>query len=293
MEHEHRNCPRCGKPAGDFHFCPSCLAPVDSPSVISTSQTLSSQRSLAASGGDRSVGHDSTAVLQVESEGPSADDVTAEPSGPEAELQLHLDGRASVAPTAQRDVARLEDVLTIGAKPAQPRVSVPPPASREVARLEDVLTVRPAEDAAQISPKTAAAAEAKPAPVVEIKPAPVVEVTPAPDVEAKPRTTPERKAAERRYVPAYALRAAFWFEQASAFEAGSDDEDDEVVVPEPEVEMVQVPVDLTADQVLTGEIKVETPRNRWMVALVLTALAGLVVALTGRRPCRCSCHGSK
>lgn len=284
MDHEHKNCPRCGKPTGDFHFCPSCLAPVNSLSAVSASQTL---HSLTASDRDHTVGHDSTAVL-VESESQSTNDLTAEPGtggGPASELQVHLEGSAGMAPPAPRDVARLEDVLTIGSKPAQPRVSVPPPAPQQVARLEDVLTVRPSEDAAQIPPKTAAAA------IVEETP--VAEVTPAPVEEVKPRSTPERKAAERRYVPAYALRAAFWFEQASAFEASSDDdEDDEAAVIEPVVEAVSVPAEAIASQIVAEEIPIQTPRQHWMLALVLMALAGLAIALTGRRPCRCNCKGT-
>ncbi len=298
MEHDHRNCPRCGKPAGDFHFCPSCLAPVDSLSPISAGQTLRSEHSLAASGGDPTVGHDSTAVLEVETDGPSADDVTVEAKaeGQAPELQLHLDGRTSVAPPAPRNVARLEDVLTIGPKKAQPRVSVPPPAPREVARLEDVLTLRPAEDATQIPPKTAAAASqtetvAEAEAVAEQTP--VAAATPAPVEEAKPRATPARKAADRRYVPAYALRAAFWFEQASAFEAGTDDDEDDEVAVAPETEPVQVPAEVTAEQIVTGETQVQKPRNSWIIALFMATLAGLAIALIGRRPCRCNCKSAK
>jgi hypothetical protein len=278
MEHEHRNCPRCGKPAGDFHFCPSCLAPVDSLSALST---LRAQPSLAAAEGDRTVGHDSTAVLEVEEERAAEADTG---SAPASQLQVHLDGHASVTPPAAREVARLEDVLTIGSKPTQPRVSVPPPAPREVARLEDVLTVRPTEDAAQIPPKTAAAATQ-----VET----VTEVAPAEEV--KPCSAPGPKAAARTYVPAYALRAAFWFEQASAFEAASDDDEDdeiEVVAAAPEAEMVQAPADVAASQIVTDEVQAQTPRKNWILALFAMTLAGLAIALIGRRPCRCNCKGT-
>lgn len=295
MDHEHRNCPRCRKPAGDFHFCPSCLAPVDSPSAISTGR---SEHTLAASAGDRNLGQDSTAVLEVDAEAPASADVTAQPTvAPDKApgLQLRLDGRASVAPPAPRDVARLEDVLTIGTKRVAPHLSVPPPAPRAVARLEDVLTIRP-EDAPQIAPKTAAAVETVAEVQAVAEETPAAEASPPPIAEVKPATARGRPAADRRYVPAYALRAAFWFEQASAFESGTDDDEDaEIAIAAPEVEQVQLPAEVSqiVIEAASAETPVETPRKHWILALCLLAVGGLAIALTGRRPCRCSCHGPK
>jgi hypothetical protein len=325
MEQNQRICPRCGRPAGDFHFCPSCLAPIDSLSAILTSQAVRAEHTLAASGGDSDsvAGSESATALQVESDRPSAENPTTQPNvagGEGSELQIHLGGSASVPPPTPRDVARLEDVLTIGpagvgdSDPAAsalelpirvgPRVSVPPPAPREVARLEDVLTVGPAEDAVQIPPKTVAGShEAEAVAQVEaVAPdAPVAQATPAPveEVQEVQPPAPSRQPADRRYVPAYALRAAFWFEQASAFESGSDDEEDEdlpVVAAAPVVESVPPPVGVTDSQVETeapsGEAPIQTPRNHWLLALCLLGLTALLIVLTGRRPCRCSCKSS-
>jgi hypothetical protein len=273
-----------------------------------TSQARRPEHKLAASDGDADhvAGSESTTVLQVESDRPSAEDPTTQPNaagGEGSELQIHLDGSASVPPPTPRDVARLEDVLTIGPKGAgdpasgvelpirvAPRVSVPPPAPREVARLEDVLTVAPAEDAVQIAPKTAAAAQEAEA-VAEVEA--VVE-------EVETPTAPERPASDRRYVPAYALRAAFWFEQASAFESGSDDDEDEdlpLVAAAPVVESVPPPVAVTDSHVETeavaGQTPIQTPRNHWLLTLCMLGLAALLIVLTGRRPCRCGCKGAR
>ena len=317
MEQNQRICPRCGRPAGDFHFCPSCLAPIDSLSVLPTSAALRREHTLAASNGgsDPVAGSESTTLLQVESDRPSAEDVTTQPNAAEgSDLQIHLGGSVSVPPPTPRDVARLEDVLTIGPKgigdrdPAAsavdlpirvgPSVSVPPPAPREVARLEDVLTVGPAEEAPEIAPRTAAAAqEAEAAAQTEA----LVETAPAPEPSAPPvesvppPAAPEQQPADRRYVPAYALRAAFWFEQASAFEAGSDDDEDEdlpLVATAPVIESVPPPAAQTSSRPQTeAPAPIQAPRNHWLLALCTLGLAALLIVLTGRRPCRCSCKG--
>lgn len=303
MEHDQRVCPRCGKPAGDFHFCPSCLAPIDSLSALLTSQARRLERSLAASDADHMAGRDSTATLQVESDHPTAERQPNAAGGAGSELQLRLDGRASASPPASRDVARLEDVLTVAPKAAageaaattgvepqilvDPRVSVPPPAPREVARLEDVLTVHPDDDSVRIEPKTAAAAkQVQSSPEIVQGTSSVEPPAPAEKPAAK------RQPGPRSYVPAYALRAAFWFEQASAFESSSDDDEDEAPVTEvaPVVESVPPPAPVAAE-LPAGEPLVETPRKHWMLSLCLLGLVGLVIVLTGRRPCRCSCHG--
>lgn len=320
MEQNQRICPRCGRPAGDFHFCPSCLAPIDSLSALSTSEALRPEHTLAAADGvaDPVAGSESTTVLQVESDRPSAEDATTQPNaagGEGSELQIHLGSSLSVPPPTPRDVARLEDVLTIGPKGIDrldptasglelpirvgPRVSVAPPAPREVARLEDVLTVEPTEETTQIAPKTAAAAReaetvAQAEAVVEAPPA--AETNTAPVESVPPPAAPEQRPADRRYVPAYALRAAFWFEQASAFEAGSDDEEEEDLPPvaaAPVVESVPPPSGLTSSEPETARAPVQAPRNRWLLALCTLGLAAILVVLTGRRPCRCSCHGKR
>src|SRR5690348_14164953 len=100
MEQNQRICPRCGRPAGDFHFCPSCLAPIDSLSALLTSQALRPEPTLAASHGDADsvAGSESTTLLQVESDRPSAEDPTTQPNaagGEGSELQIHLDGSAT------------------------------------------------------------------------------------------------------------------------------------------------------------------------------------------------------
>jgi hypothetical protein len=311
MDHDQRNCPRCGKDAGDFHFCPSCLAPVDSMNAIATREVLRAESMvLAADGTAEDIGGNSSTAVQVEAERPLEQDSTPR--------QVHMGARPSVPPPAPLQVARMEDVLSVEPKAdrsqpvasalelpirVDPRVSIAPPAQPRVARLEDVLTVDTKELVVEIAPKTAAAESAVVETTAATPPAEAIAdaapaaVAPAPVEEVQPPATSKPAASPKAYVPAYALRAAFWFEQASAFESSSD-ADDEIDEPVPaatvpEVDTAQLIADLSTPQVeleaSATDLQPKPRRNGWVFALALLGLAGLVAVLTGRRGCRCSC----
>lgn len=217
----------------------------------------------------------SAAASEIAATAVRVESAEAEPNRP-ASGAADLSLRAGDPP---REVARLEDVLSVDRRPVDEtrahadaangleisirrdgRVSVPPPRPR-VARLEEVLKVDPKD---RIAARTAAAA------VPEVE---------APRPEAKPSVPAPS------YLPAYALRAAFLFEQSAAFKADDDEEETTVEAPEPVV--------LAAPQLEPEPQAVEaapeaTSQSNWVVALCLLALIALVVVLTGRRPCRCS-----
>ena len=301
MDHDRKTCPRCGEPTSSYGFCTTCRAHIDaltgaatSAQDLTTAQVLREvvrlEQALAdASQGtsDRMGGGSSTAAVEVDSRQEIGSD-EADHGGLEiAKLPTGAD-RGSDPP---RDVARLEDVLTISSRPEareaddeedtpvaeveppspaqQPLVeSVPPPAA---ARLEDVLSVVLPSDDYGIAPRTAAAA--------------------APEVEK--RTPPS-------YVAAHMLRAAFWFEQTSAFESRPDDEalPETVEPPLPELDPTWDPSTSTPPptsptpseppEPLPAAAQAESSRSTWLAALCLLALITLVAVLTGRRSCRCA-----
>jgi hypothetical protein len=312
MEHEHRACPRCGKPAGDYHFCPSCLAPIDS---------LTGGPARSERGSDRSAGETSTAAVQVKAEQRAVEGGEATGPGldvaqlpPRDHMRVGDVAQAPLAP-APRDVARLEDVLTVARRPderpadsplgaegaagdeardepvemsaapvgpaerpASPRepAGVPRPALTpfEVLRLEGVSTPPPTGKADEIAPRTAAAAPPAGEPEVELT---------VPSADEVPAWS-DARAATPVYVDAHALREAFWFEQASLTEVDSDQAPaasaDSRVEPEPAEALAQHEdaaslVRLWLDQ---------TSRNGWLAAICLLALVALVVLLTSREP---------
>jgi hypothetical protein len=284
-EHDHRVCPRCAQEAGDYHFCPSCLAPIDSLSGIPAHARVSgeSQDALAET---------AATALQVETERRSTEEATTTPP---PELPLRADARLASQPA--RDVARFEDVLTVGPSPAAKAApsaaseislhpNYTPPAA--VARLEDVLTV--------------AASDQSLAPVSVPPPAPAPTPLPAPRPADAPASEPPPLAAEMAAVEvdadalgpdvptaievaAQALREAFWFEQASASKAtGPARMSIPPPAPAPESERTTVEVLVTDGAVASPELPSAAPAaNNWVTAAFLLALVALLVALTGRR----------
>ncbi|MBV8430160.1 MAG: hypothetical protein JO244_03295 [Solirubrobacterales bacterium] len=214
------------------------------------------------------------------------------------EAEVRADGLASVQ--AHRDVARLEDVLSVAPpapSPAQPELEVKLPADEpasggapaqpEVARLEDVLSVAPPP--APVAPPSVPKVEPSQAQAEETK----AEAA-APLAEAKPPTRVEMRAIAPRYVAAHALRAAFLFEQTAAFESSSASAEPEAPAPEVDVER-----HLAESQVVPGppqvEVQPETAepvapgsQNQWLFALCVLALIALVIVLTCRKPRRAS-----
>jgi hypothetical protein len=279
MDHGRKVCPRCGEPTGSYGFCPPCRAHIDSltggatrAADLTTAQVLGEVMRLeealadaARETSDRIGGGSSTAALEID-------------SAPEKGA-----GEAS-----HPDVARLEDVLTVNPREdarsadTSDELVIDLDQTQDVARLEDVLSTPPPADNFVIAPKTAAAAppEAEPA---------------EPAALAVPDPTPaQNQAAFPAHVAAHVLRAAFWFEQTSAFESRPDDE----VIEEPVAPISIAPPQSTPPPVSTPPppqaeplpaAQAEASRN-WITALCLLALIALVVVLTGRRPCRCDCH---
>jgi hypothetical protein len=94
------------------------------------------------------------------------------------------------------------------------------------------------------------------------------------------------------------LRAAFWFEQTSAFESRPDDAvEPEPVLPELDpnrhVATSVPPPALLREPEPLPPAALQTPQRNWITVLCLLALAALVLVLTGRRPCRCDCHKTR
>jgi hypothetical protein len=277
MDHDRKVCPRCGEPTAGYGFCAPCRAHIDSltggPASredLTTSQVLREvvrlEEALAdASKGmsDRGLVGSSTAAVEVD---PAPEPVADEPV------------------SGSQEIAK----LPVSGTDAAPR--------SEVARLEDVLTVVPRSEAPAIPPRTAAAADPAPEKLTSVPPPePVVkaEVTSVPPPE--PTAPAAIQPTSPNYVAAHMLRAAFWFEQTSAFESRPDNEvEPEPVLPELDpnrhVATSVPPPEPTPQAEPLPPAAIETPQRNWITMLCLLALVALVVVLSGRRPCRCDCH---
>jgi hypothetical protein len=171
MEHDQRVCPRCGEPAGNYRFCQSCRSHIDSLTGIPTRAATYAgdaaasveapeegarleqalvrlEQAMAAASkvsSDRAAGPASAAALDVNSPPPppaertpransGAVEITTLPTGP--------DDRGSDRHQTSRDVARLEDVLSV----ASPK---PPSADLKTAPVEtpaaETITPSPVE----------------------------------------------------------------------------------------------------------------------------------------------------
>jgi hypothetical protein len=276
-EHDHRVCPRCGQAAGDYHFCPSCLAPIDSLSGIPAHARVTEARE-----GDAVATETAATAVQVESDERSDEDGTP---APPPEISVRPD--APLASQPPRDVARFEDVLTMASDPAvtarpvvAPEIFLRPSHSSKspaVARLEDVLTVAPS--VISLVPGSV--------PPPAVAPAPQPSETTVPEPAEAPASEPPPLAAEVTAieVAAQVLREAFWFEQAAAFKTEAV-RGISVPPPTPVVEPTAsvappavAPVIETSPPVL-GPVQTS---NRWLIAAFLLSLLALLVALTGRR----------
>jgi hypothetical protein len=302
MDHDRKVCPRCGEPTAGYGFCPPCRAHIDSLTGGETRATdLSSAQVLrevvrleqaladASKGiGDRTGSGPSTTAVEADTAPENLADETA--SGLEI---AKLPTSAEDAP-GRPDVARLEDVLTVLSRPEDPGIAP--------------------RTAAAAQPEVEASLSDTETPVAEtpVADTPVAE-TPAPEAspveQPEPLVRGEVPPLTPSYVAAHVLRAAFWFEQTSAFESRPDDE----VTPDPvETAMplldparhaatsvppptsaapVSAPPPPQAEPLPAAEV--ETSQRNWITALCLLALVALVVVLTGRRPCRCDCHKAR
>lgn len=282
-DHDQRACQRCGEPAGIYHFCPSCRAQLTgSPTRDGTPAAAGTPRELlyeqTSNGDGNPVDRETSTALQVD-----PDPRVAEGTSPEAAAAA---GERAQLPSTASD-----------------RFSIVAPPPREVARLENVLTIKPTQNYDASLASDLEVAEASAAPVAEVEvPVIVEESTPeveeaAPVEEIAPSVSPELRARMPHYVAAHMLRAAFWFEQTSAFEARRDDEPEVVEVPEatvPPVESVPPPVEsvpppvapTNPEPVFVAVPEDHASQNHWLIALCFLALIALVVVLTGRAPQR-------
>lgn len=292
MEQDQRVCPRCGKPAGEYRFCQSCRSHIDS--LLGTSSRAgagATAPSQPATQVLREVARLEQALAAV-SKGIN-DRIAAGASLTGLQVDATVGASESSTDEARRvmlDTAK----LATSADQQGGDASQPP---REVARLEDVLTLRPTNRAAA-SPERPGAPELEPAqqaPAAEAT-APPGEATARPgDATAPPGEERAQKISPPAYVAADALRDAFWFEVAAA------------AAPKPEAIAEAAPMDAPAVEVTVGEPAIEAlppvepelseaasyypepelpearrSRSHWLLALCLLALAGLAVALTGR-----------
>lgn len=299
MEHDQKVCPRCGKPAGEYRFCGSCrshfevLVGIPTPAVAHASEpshaAAHGPRELIAAadgGSDRSTGGAPAAAVEVAPDPHVADEQAAETSAPElAKLPSTAGDRLSEASPAQREVARFEDLLTIVPEPEAEPASVDaddPTADavaaaaveavelaarrrdidwarlrREVARLDDLLSLARTDAGDGVE-------------------------TPLPEVVSEPV-----------YLAADALRAAFWYEQASAFKSNGERErpaSQPPPAPKPEVEPAPAAADSRIAD-LQPEARPRSITRLWLdqasdhprvATACLLALIGLVAMLTGR-----------
>ena len=278
MDHDRKVCPRCGEPTAGYGFCPPCRAHIDSltggvtsTTDLSTAQVLREVVRLEQALADTSKG--------------MSDRICAGPSSTAVEVDSAPESLADEASSAGLDIAK----LPTSAEDTSPRP--------EVARLEDVLTVvRRAEEPREATSVAPPEAPAQP------------EATSVAPPEGHPRA--ELPPATPSYVAAHVLRAAFLFEQTSAFESRPDDEviaeaiqpaaalldparHAATSVPPPDSAPTpsSAPPPPQAEPLPAAEA--ETAHRNWITALCLLALIALVVVVTGRRPCRCDCHKSR
>ena len=259
MEHDHRVCPRCGEPAGDGRFCESCRDQIagtrandaSSPATQALREVLRLEEALAAASkgiSDRIAARATGAALQVEPDPRPAADADAAAGAVEvAKLPTSAPERRVEAGRPAREVARLEDVLTVKPQAVEPKAPAPAP--------EPVSVAPPA-------PEPVPAAEAK-----SVSP-PAPEPTPAPS-----------------FLTAPAVRKGFWFEYMPAGESVEPEAvEPEAAEPEAAEPVAVVDPDPIVAQA-TSSIADETPGsgpNHWVAALCLIALLGLIALLTGR-----------
>lgn len=291
MEHDQKICPRCGEPAGDYSFCHTCRAHLDSlngtpghagtatsdagyPATQALREILRLEQALAAASkgiSDRIAARSSGAAVEVDRDPRPADTLAA--SGATLDIVE--------TPTAH-DVLMSDLVV-------QP--------VRDIARLEEVLKVVPADKVELTAEVVSPASDAVELPADELVSAPVEEPTEKHDIAPT-------------YVAAHALREAFWFEQAAAFKSHG-----QITrrPPEPEVRAVEPqhratnadtrPTD-PASSVAPPNLEAaaqpsahddaspsagwvwmgHTSRNNFVAALCLLTLIGVVLMLIRRHP---------
>lgn len=267
MEHDQRVCPRCGEPAGVYSFCQSCRSHMDSLTGIPTSA--------AAHAGD-GIYPATRALREV---------VRLE----EALAAASKGISERIAATASAAAVEVDpDPLAASAETVH--------APRDVARLEDVLTIAPTADNDSIAAASASIAPPAPAQTQADGNATVEQVESPPRVEEQP--------AEPTYLAAARLREAFWFEQASAFKPAAAADPITRQAPEPVAAAVS-PAPKAADSSQSAqsglpeggaepagedtaapsllELWLGRARTTWPAAVWLVALVALFVLLTGRK----------
>lgn len=355
MESDQKTCPRCGGPAGDSRFCDPCRSHIDSllgipPRDIAlaghpphaAAEFLRREQAVTAEANDhrdRIDGESSTTVEAPPEPTPGADTDRSSGTLDVAKLPGSRDERPSEVTHLRPEVARLEDVLTVdhrdqiaprtaaaAAPVAEPShaesdgtAAVAPDdalerAKRELTRLEDALAAAAAKTAAVPTPG------AQPVPDATADPVAYLGAAPPTGVEHT-ISSPEARAAAPSYLAAHALRAAFLYEQTTAFEQAAsivrDDEAAEMTSVAPPVDAPDVkthsvpppdPIGSVPPPSPSGSVPFPSPsgngtqdddspsvlrlwlrhasRTNWLAALCLLSLIVMIVVLTGRAPRR-------
>lgn len=284
MEHDQRVCPRCGAPGGDYRFCESCSSKLDS---------LNDLRPVVGASSASPTQSAAQVLMEVARLEQALAAASKGITDRIATRGIEADPGQRPAENDRADTAALERarILTSPDKhagdPTQPH--------REVARLEEVLTVPPKRDSDVI--------DRVPPPSVTVEPPPFVE-PPAPAAEPAPACEP--RAAEPTYIAAQLLREAFWFELASAADVRREIQVPAVEaehghlrtesvpppqsVPPPDPAATSCPPPSVASPQVAPQQYAAPPsqqRSR-LPALFVLGLVGLLVLLVGRRPRRAS-----
>jgi hypothetical protein len=225
--------------------------------VLTTASTDGTDRIAASTAAD--------AMPEVRPARTEADETPAEVNAApvrEVELPTSDDGRDSDWARLRREVARLEQVLTIASTSGTDRIAAETAA-------DAMPEVQPARTEADDTPGDDAA--------------PVAEVEPVAEIEVP--TSDEVHAGEPSYMAADALRQAFWFEQASALRSNGDGEGtirQALQAAVPEVDPDPYTAVSTTSNVEPEPGEAQTSRRPWVAAVCLLALIALVAVLTGR-----------
>lgn len=258
MEHDQRVCPRCGEPAGDYSFCHSCRSQLDSLTGIST---------LAAAHAADSVYPGSRALAEVL----RLEEALAASKG----ISDRIAARASAAVEVDPD--------PLSASNAE-RVTETTHPPRDVARLEDVLTVDPS------AANAAAAADPEPAQIEADETAAIDQVeypTRADRHPAEPTYVAARALRE-----AFWFEQASAFKQIGSAIHAADRDRNAAEDTTNEAHPVQSEPDAApgeqqdSSQSVLASLVGQAPRNRWAAALCVLAVIVLVALLTGRDPRR-------
>ncbi len=170
MEHDQRVCPRCGEPAGNYRFCQSCRSHIDSLTGIPTRAATYAGDAAASVEAPEEGARLEQALVRLEQAMAAASKVSSDrAAGPASAAALEVN--SPPPPPAERSPRANSGAVEITTLRTSPddRGSDRHQTSREVARLEDVLSVPspkpPSADVKAAPVETPAAERITPSPV--------------------------------------------------------------------------------------------------------------------------------